>query len=696
LPEGETRAARRDVNLRRLLAPRHAAFIGGREAARALRQCLAIGFKGEIWPVNPTREAMEGRPCFRSVADLPEPPDAAFIAVPGAATVEVVRQLAESGAGGAVCYAAGFAERGGAGVQLQETLAAAAGDMAVVGPNCYGLLNYLDGAALWAEGHGGRPVERGVALITQSGNIGINLTMEQRSVPIAYVVSAGNQACLGIEDYVAALLEDSRVTAIGLYIEGLTDVAAFARAAAAALEKGVPLVALKSGNSEMGARLALSHTSSLAGSEALYDALFERLGVIRVGSLSALMETLKFLALVGPLPGRRLGTLSCSGGEASLVADLAAKLGLELPDLLDRQRSELAKQLPDFVGLSNPFDYNTSVWGDRPAQERCFGVFLDGPIDIGLLVLDMPRPGIVGIEGWHDALTAFLDAREQAGISGAVIATLPESLPEAVRAEIVERGSAPLQGFEDGLGAVAAAAWYGERCAGIDRAGAARLLVSDREPGKREPRILDEPACKERLAAFGLSVPKGRVASAGEAPAAARKLGFPVVVKALATGLAHKTEAGAVALDLRSEAEVEAAVARMSSLSERFLIERMVGGAVAELIVGVRRDPQFGLALVIGSGGVLVELVADSRTLLLPCDRAALAEALDSLKAAGLLKGFRGRPQGDREAVLDAIQAIAAFAESQQERLVELDVNPLLVLPKGALAVDAMIRLEDD
>ncbi len=696
MPDGESAAARRKANLLRLLAPRHAAFIGGRDAARAMDQCVAIGFKGEIWPVHPQRANMEGRPCFRTVADLPEPPDAAFVAVPAAATVEVVRQLAEGGAGGAVCYAAGFAERGGEGVRLQESLVTAAGDMALVGPNCYGLLNYLDGAALWAEGHGGRPVGRGVALITQSGNIGINLTMEQRSVPIAYVVSAGNQACLGIEDYVAALLQDSRVTAIGLYIEGLANVASFAQAAAAALERGVPLVALKSGNSDVGARLALSHTSSLAGSEALYDALFERLGVVRVGSLSALMETVKFLALVGPLPGRRLGALSCSGGEASLVADLAAKLGLQLPDLLERQQGALAAQLPDFVTLSNPFDYNTSVWGDRAAQERCFGAFLDGPIDAGLLVLDMPRPGTTGIEGWHLALSAFLDAREKAGIAGAVVATLPESLPEATRDQIIERGAAPLQGFEDGLGAIAAAAWYGERRAAIDRAGAARLLIADQPPGARSARMLDERACKERLAAFGLGVPESRVVNAAEAPAAARALGFPVVVKALAAGRAHKTEAGAVALDLRSEAEVASAVARMSALGARFLVERMVAGAVAELIVGVRRDPQFGLALVVGSGGVLVELVGDSRTLLLPCDRAALTRALDSLKAARLLDGFRGRPPGDREAVLDAMEAIAAFAESERQRLVELDVNPLLVLPEGVVAVDAMIRLEGD
>jgi acetyl-CoA synthetase len=704
-PATDPAALRRRRNLKRLLAPRHVAFVGGEDAAISLRQCVEFGFEGEIWPVHPRRGDVEGRPCFPSIADLPEAPDAAFVAVNREATVEVVRQLAECGAGGAICYAAGFAERGGEGARLQAALVEAAGEMAVVGPNCYGLLNYLDGAVLWSEGHGGRPAERGVAIISQSGNISLNLTMEQRSLPIAYVVSVGNQACLGFGDLVATLVEDPRVTAIGLYVEGLVDVAGFARAAATALEKGVPVVALKVGSSDIGARIALSHTSSLVGSDALYQALFERLGVIRAPSLSALLETLKFLHVVGPLPGRRLGVLCCSGGEAALLADLAARHGLELPDLTETQRAELSAQLPDFVTLSNPFDYNTSVWGDPAALERCFGTMMAGPFDVAMLLLDYPRPDTPGRDGWHAAFEAFVTAGKSQGRRLAATSTLPELLPEEVRLRGAAEGAAPMQGLDEAVAAIAASARYSEQRARIDPAQAARLVVPPRANPNGPARTLDEWVSKEMLAAAGLPVPEGRAVVAAEAPSAARALGFPVAVKALDARIAHKTEAGAVALGLTSESEVEAAVARIAAAltglpgaPQRVLVERMVDGAVLEMIVGVTRDPQFGLALVVGAGGVEVELARDCRTLLLPGCREDFAAALDSLVAARLLDGFRGRPAGDRDAVIDAIQAVANYAEAHRDTLLELDINPLMVLAKGAgvVAADALIRVKDD
>jgi acetyl-CoA synthetase len=698
-------AVRRRHNLKRLLAPRHVAFIGGQAAAVSLRQCVQFGFAGEIWPVHPHRRDVEGRPCFRSIADLPEAPDAAFVAVNREATVEVLRQLAGRGAGGAICYAAGFAERGGEGVGLQAELVEAAGEMAVVGPNCYGLLNYLDGAVLWSEGHGGRPAERGVAIVSQSGNISLNLTMEQRSLPIAYVVSVGNQACLGFEDFVAALVEDPRVTAIGLYVEGLADVAGFAQAAAAALEKGVPVVALKVGSSDIGARIALSHTSSLVGSEVLYQALFERLGVIRAPSLSALLETLKLLHVAGPLPGRRLGVLCCSGGEAALLADLAARHRLELPDLTESQRAELATQLPTFVTLSNPFDYNTSIWGNSAALERCFGTMMTGPYDVVMLLLDYPRPDTPGREGWHAAYEAFVSTGKAEGRRLAATSTLPELLPEEVRLRSAAEGVAPMQGLDEAVAAIAASARYTEQRTRIDPAQAARLVIPRRTDRDRSARTLDEFEGKEVLAGAGLPVPERRAVGPAEAPAAARALGFPVAVKALDARIAHKTEAGAVALGLASEAEVEAAVARIAAAltgvpgaAERILVERMVEGVLLELILGVTRDPQFGLALVVGAGGVGVELARDSSTILLPGRREDFAAALDSLEVARLLDGFRGRPAGDREVVLDAMQAVAAYAEAHAEALLELDINPLMVLAKGAgvVAADALIRLLDD
>jgi acyl-CoA synthetase (NDP forming) len=699
------RGPRQLDNLRRLLAPRHVAFVGGRDAAVSLRQCVAFGFKGEIWPVNPHRDNLEGRPCFPSIEDLPEAPDAAFVAVNREATVEVVRRLAARGAGGAICYAAGFAERGCEGARLQAALVEAAGEMAVVGPNCYGLLNYLDGAVLWSEGHGGRPAERGVAIVSQSGNISLNLTMEQRSLPIAYVISVGNQACLGFDRFVAALVEDPRVSAIGLYVEGLADIPGFARAAAAALEKGVPVVALKVGSSEIGARIALSHTSSLVGSESLYRALFERLGVVRAPSLGALLETLKFLHVVGPLPGRRLGVLCCSGGEAALLADLAARHGLELPDLSEDQKAELAAQLPDFVTLSNPFDYNTSVWGNSPALERCFSTMMVGAFDTVMLLLDYPRPDTPGNEGWHAAFEAFLAAGKARGRRLAVTSTLPELLPEEARLRSAAVGVAPMQGLDEAVVAIAGAARYAEQRARIDPAQAAQLLPPPPANPGRPLRTLGEWECKQRLAAAGLRVPEGRVVDAAGAPSAARALGFPVALKALHPALAHKTEAGAVALGLHSEAAVEAAASRIASAlaglsgaDARFLIERMVEGVVAELIIGVTHDPQFGLALVVGAGGIGVALASDSATVLLRGRREGFAAALGGLKIARLLDGFRGRPAGDREAVIGAMQTVAAFAEAERDSLRELDVNPLMVLSKGAgvVVADALIRLQEN
>ena len=297
-----------------------------------VRQCELLGFEGEIWPVHPSRADLNGRTCFRRLEDLPGVPDAAFIAIPREPTIEAVRVLRDMGAGGAVCYASGFAEVADGGA-LQADLVAAAGSMPIVGPNCYGLVNALDRLALWPDNHGLAPIDRGAAIITQSGNMGINFTMGRRALPLACLLSLGNQAAVGVTDCLEALLEDERVKVIGLHIEGLDDVARFSRVAVRAREQGVPIVAFKSGRSEKGAQATVSHTSTLSGADALYDALFERCGIARVHSVPAFLETLKLLSLFGPLPGNRIASLSCSGGEASLMADRADGTGLVFPDL---------------------------------------------------------------------------------------------------------------------------------------------------------------------------------------------------------------------------------------------------------------------------------------------------------------------------------------------------------------------------
>ncbi len=677
--------------LARLLSPGSIAVIGGREAQEVMRQCDRIGFAGTLWPVNPKRAEMQGRRTFASVAELPEAPDASFIAVPRAALVEVVAALAGRGAGGAVCYAAGFAETGAEGAALERDLVARSGDMALTGPNCYGHINYLDGAALWPDQHGGQRVARGVAIVTQSGNIGQNLTMQRRSLPLALLVTVGNKAKGDMADYVNAFLDDERVTAIGLHIEGLADIPAFDRAAARARAQGVPIVVVKTGRSATGAAIALSHTASLAGEDRLYDALFARNGVARAPDLSVFVETLKYLHVHGPLPGRAVSCMSCSGGEASLAADLACLHGLATPALPAHVQTGLAAVLGPRVPLANPLDYHTYIWGDAVLQTACFRAMLRGRFDASLLVLDFPRQDRCEGAAWDVTMRAFAAAARVEHAPACLVSSLPETLPEAQGGWLLEQGIAPMQGLGEAFAALGLAAGIGEAWGRERPAEAAppdRLLWSGLEQ-------LSEAQAKAALAAFGLAVPAHRVARQAGVAAAAREIGLPVVVKALSRDIAHKTEAGAVRLNLATPEEAARAAAAMAHLAGEFLVERMHGGAVAELIIGVARDPQFGLTLTIGAGGVLVELLEDAVTLLLPVQRDEVARALAGLKVSRLLTGFRGRAAGDVAAAIDAVMAVARFADWNNTSLQELDINPLLVMPagQGAIVADALIRI---
>ena len=698
--------------LRRLFSPRHIAVFGGASAQEVVRQCQALGFGGQIWPVHPTRKEMEGLACFASVHDLPEAPDASFVAVPRQATVDIVRQLAARGAGGAICYASGFAEVGGDGVALQAALVEAAGGMALIGPNCYGMLNYLDGVALWPDQHGGQRQSQGVALITQSGNIGLNLTMQTRGLPLAYLITVGNKAGNSMESLVESLLSDPRVTVIGMHIEGLDDVAAFSRVALKALRQGVPLVALKAGSSALGAQTAMSHTSSLAGPDALYDALFARCGIARVRDPAGLIETCKFLHVHGPLAGKRIISASCSGGEASLVADLAQPRGLVMPAIPPAAQTRLRAVLGDKVHVANPLDYHTYIWGDLAAQTECFSGLMDCGFDASLLVLDYPRLDRCSAESWGTTVDAFVVAARNRSHGATVVASLPEDLPEEFAKALRAQGIAPMHGIPDCLDAIAHAARIGDartRLAHLQPladlvplTGTGPSATIDHSPtaskyaaSTASSHTLNEAAGKQALAAFGLPVPRGQVVSAAQAPDFADSLGYPVVVKAVSAQLAHKTEAGGVQLQVQNAEAVRAAVARMGALSDRFLVEQMATQVVAEIIVGVQRDAQFGLSLTVGAGGILVELLQDAQTLLFPVARDEVLQALQSLKVWPLLAGFRGKAAGDVEALLDAVLAIAAYAHAHAHTLLELDVNPVLVLPagQGVLAVDVLIRL---
>jgi acyl-CoA synthetase (NDP forming) len=701
-------------NLARLFSPRSIAFVGGNIAAMAIRRSVEMGYRGEIWPVHPSRESIEGFKCYRSIEDLPGVPDAAHVGVNREQTIEVVSSLSRVRAGGCVCYAAGFAEMGEEGRELEQRLITAAGDMPLIGPNTFGFLNFLDRCALWPYLFGCEPVQRGVALISQSGNIAMNLTMNLRSVNFTHVIGTGNQSVLGAGDLMDALLDDDRVSAIGMYIEGIDDIDHFSRAAVRALEKGVAVVVMKVGKTEASARQSSSHTSSLTGSDTLHDALFKRLGVIRVHSLNRMLETLKMLDFAGPLTGRNVLSLSCSGGEASIMADLADSFDLEMKPFSADQMTDLNAQFENYVTVSNPFDYNTSIWGDGAAQERCFTSAMSGDHDAAFLIYDHPSIDAEEVAGevkeWVVALDAFIEAHKRTGMPAFVISTISELLPKNMRDHLVSNGVIPLQGFEDGLCAYSAAAGYYTFRAQQSVENLMPRTFNGSCTKQQEAFFLDEWESKNRLRKFGLTTPVGEIVSAADAAAAAERVGYPVVVKAVGESFLHKSDLGAVTLHLHSAGEVTKAVERMTRsvgrlspgaaelVVENFLVERMVTGAVAELIIGINRDEQFGPALVIGAGGTLVELITDSVSLLLPTTRDAVTEAIGTLLVSKLLRGFRGSPAGDLNAVIDAILSIAEFADHHWDTLLELDVNPLMVLPEGqgAVAADALICLAAD
>ncbi len=635
-----------------------------------------MGFAGPVWPVHPTRDAIGGVPAFRSLADLPDAPDAVFIGVNRHATVGVVADLSAMGAGGAICFAAGWTEAGAP--ELQAALVAAAGDMPILGPNCYGVINYLDGALLWPDQHGGRRVERGVALLSQSSNIIVNLSMQTRGLPVAYVACLGNAAQIGLADLAGALLADDRVTALGLYVEGIGDAAALAALAEAARAAGKGIVCIKSGKTEASRTAAASHTASLAGGGAASSAFLRQIGVAEVDTPSELLETLKIFHAIGPQIGTRLCSLSCSGGEAGLVADLAAPLGLAFPPPPDATTARLADLLGPLVAIANPLDYNTFIWGDEGRTSDVFAAMLD-PYDAGVFVIDLPREDRCDPSSYFPSLAAIAAARARTGKPAFAVASMPEGFGEARAEALGAMGVVPLQGLETALAAIRAA----QTAPG--RAGWRPLSVQP----ERVARMRTEGEAKAVLARAGIAVPCG-VSAPTLAELADRIAGLtpPFALKGL--GFAHKTEAGAVRLGLQSlddQAEMLGATG--------YLAEEMVAGAVAEVILGLRRDPVYGVTMTLGMGGVAAELLADTVTLVAPVEADEIAAALRRLRLWPLLDGYRGRARADVEAFVQAALAVQALMQTSR-RIREIEINPLMLRAQGAVAVDAVIWEDEE
>ncbi|WP_438753129.1 acetate--CoA ligase family protein [Pararhizobium sp. O133] len=678
-------------SLDRLIRPKSIAVFGGKEARRVIEQCGKMGFKGEIWPVHPKLDEVLGHKCYRSVADLPSAPDASFVGVNRQLTIDIIGELSARGAGGAICYASGFREAVSEladGNDLQEALVAAAGDMPIVGPNCYGFINALDGALLWPDQHGMLRVDKGVAVLTQSSNIACNISMQMRGLPLAYIMTAGNQAQTGLSELAIAALEDPRVTAVGLHIEGFDSIEALQRLAARARQLKKPVVTLKVGKSEAAQLATVSHTASLAGNDAVSGAVLERLGIGRVETLPELLETLKLLHLHPPLKSFDVSSMSCSGGEASLMADSGVKRKTVFRALKESQRQPLRETLGDMVTIANPLDYHTFVWGNLEKQTRAFTEMMKGDYALNLIVLDFPRQDRCDAADWNTTCDAVIAASKATGAVAGIVASLGENMPEETALSLMASGVVAFSGIDGALAAAEISAGIGA----IWAKPAPQPLLSA-IPDSGEIVTISESEAKAELAKFGLVVPIGKVAlTASEAADAAEALGFPVVLKGL--GVAHKTEAGAVKLNLGDRQAVLDAADAMKDVASGFLVEKMIAKPVAEIIVGALRDPVAGLVLTIGAGGILVELLEDSAILTLPTTPEAISAAIDGLKISKLLDGYRGGPKGDVAALNAAVAAVASYVAANASKLEELDINPIMVLPQGSgtVAADALIR----
>lgn len=665
-------------DLSRLLRPSSVAIIGGGAWCKSvLAQLTKAAFDGEIWLVHPKGGQIDGRAVFPNLAALPSAPDAAFIGINRDATIQIVADLSTMNAGGAVCFASGFAEVSDGG-DRNAALLTAAGNMPILGPNCYGMINNLDGALLWPDQHGCVPVDSGVAILTQSSNIAINLTMQSRALPISYVVTCGNQAQTTQADIALGLLDDPRVTAIGLHIEGFGNLAKWQNLARVARAKNIPLVAIKVGRSVQAQAATISHTASLAGGDTGAAAFLERLGIARVDDLPTFLETLKILHVTGPLPNGNIATISCSGGEASLAADLSHATQLSFPPLNQTQHNALFAALGPRVALANPLDYHTYIWRDTAAMAAAFCAMIDPVLSLTMLIVDFPRADRCDPSDWDCAVNAALATRAQTGGNVAMVATLPELMPENVATTLLAGGVIPLSGLREALMATQAAITLPAADLDIDVCAA---------PAAQAGSMITEAAAKIALAAYGLRIPQQRTTDT-IADIDLSDMPFPVVLKG--AGIAHKTEAGAVALSLPNAQAVQSAANAMST--KQFLIEEMITGTVAELLIGVVKDPAHGFVLTIGAGGTLTELLQDSASILIPSSKANIKQSLTRMKIHKLLLGYRGGPAADIAGIIDAIMAVQDYVLANVEHLQEIEINPLICTPDAAIAADALIR----
>jgi acyl-CoA synthetase (NDP forming) len=690
-----------------LLAPKSVAVVGAspREDAigfRVIRNLRRLGYPGSIFPINPRYTDVSGLPCYPALSALPEPVDAAFIAVPNIHGPALVEEAGRAGIRALVVNASGYADGGPEGCDLQRRLEAAARahGIAVAGPNNMGYVNVPGRTAMWTSARLPEFRPGPAAIISQSGSIAIALSQDERSLGIAYVISAGNEAVVTAADYIAEVVKDDTVRVVLVFLEAIRDPARFIDAAREARERGKPVIALKVGRSEGGRAAVAAHTGALSGEDAVYDAFFERHGIVRVRDLDEMVEAATlFAAYPCPPASRDVVVVTLSGGEAALAADLGAELDLRFPGLSPPTLARLGPAFPPFATPRNPVD----AWGLGWDRDR-FRQILDALVD---------DPGLPTIAFGVDATAAgggdtpmatevagmCVELSKATGTRFVFFNNATGNGPNPAIRALLEAGGIPyLAGMRTALAVLAHWATYGEgrqrpAAPAIDRVEADRWRAAIRHVA-----ALDEVARFRLLRDAGIPmIETVAVRSAEDAVAAAARVGYPVALKAAGTHVLHKTERGLVRLGLDNAAAVTRAFLELASRAGHdrmaFVIQPMAGAGV-DILVGIRNDPDFGPLTVVGLGGIYVELLRDAAIRVGPVSAETAAAMLRETRAGTLLDGFRGAGPFDFDAAARAIAALSAFGAATHGLLATVEINPLIVLPRGrgAFGVDVLFE----
>ena len=698
------------ASVRSLLHPRSVALLGASRDVGSIGRTILDNlaeFRGPVYAVNPRAKEVGGRPCFARLADAPGPVDLAVIAVPAAHVEASMAECVAAGVHSAVVISAGFGEASAEGRAAQERLRRLAREsgLRLVGPNCLGIMNTDPEVRLNATFAPGSPPPGNVGFLSQSGALGLAILdhAEHLNLGLSGFVSVGNKADVSGNDLLAYWKDDPRTKVVALYLESFGNPRRFARLAPEVARRK-PVVAVKSGRSKAGSRAAASHSAALACSDVAVDALFTQAGVVRTDTLEDLFDVISLLS-TQPIPaGPRVGVVTNAGGPGILLADACESLGLGLPELSGDTQARLRTFLPAAAGLRNPVDMIASAppeafekaiaaVGADPGVDSVIAIYVPPQVTKPEDVAAAIARGAGTVPAAKPVLTVFLSSRG----APAALAGGP-------------RGPIPSFSFpENAARALAAAEKYGrwrERprgsVAALPEEARARIraVVDPLLAAAANAFWLDAAALQAVLDAAGIPQPEGRLVDPDQAVTAAEELGGPLVAKAVAPGLVHKTDVGGVALGLESKAEVRTAVEAMRQRlraaghpMERVLLQRQAGPGV-DALVGVVADPTFGPLVVCGLGGVQAELIRDVAFRLTPLSDVDAGEMVDGLRLNTLLRGYRGAPPADRKALLDLLQRVSALTDVLPE-LQEMDINPVRIFAdgEGAAALDVRIRL---